>query len=38
MSTILKVFIEFCYKITSVVYVLVFWLQGMRDLSSLARD
>ena len=38
MWTIFKVFIEFCYNIASVVYVLVFWPPGMWEISFLTRD
>ena len=38
MWTIFKVFIEFVTILLLFFYILVFWLQGMWDLSSLMRD
>ena len=37
MWIIFKVYL-ICYNITSAVYVLVFWLRGRQDLSSLTKD
>ena len=39
MWIILKVFIEFCYNIASVLFhVLIFWSQSIWGLSSITRD